>query len=213
MTDQGRIVSNDEATAISAVAKASDRALEIVQQVGGFFGKVLGTIPEDAVGFLGGDWLHHVRVRNLAKLDEETDRILENRGPKPVLEPVSLSLAIPLITAAQDESRKELQEIWARLLANAMDKNRGGVRLSFIETVKKFDPVDALVLLKLDEWRPVTDATERVNNFASALAVAPDEISTSLGRLIKLDCVYRNSMNNEYEKTAFGRLLTNACRQ
>jgi Abortive infection alpha len=50
------------------------------------------------------------------------------------------------ISEPQDESREELAELWARLLANAMDPNLNNVRHSFIEAVKKMDPMDAVVL-------------------------------------------------------------------
>src|SRR5437660_1458996 len=57
------------------------------------------------------------------------------------------SVAIPLLRAAYDESRPELQQIWAKLIAAAIDPNRSGqFRLSFIATLKQFDPLDAQVL-------------------------------------------------------------------
>ena len=52
--------------------------------------------------------------------DGKISEILQRRNvQKP--EPVSPSLAIPLISAAYDETRPELQQIWAELLAAAMD--------------------------------------------------------------------------------------------
>jgi hypothetical protein len=62
---------------------------------------------------------------------------------------VSPSLAVPLLRAAANESQEILQEMWAALLAAAMDPEKlDRVRLSFIETVKRLDPPDTLILKK-----------------------------------------------------------------
>jgi len=51
---------------------------------------------------------------------------LEARG---VGEPIlpSLTVALPLFRGAADESREELQDLWARLLAAAMDFRNCGI--------------------------------------------------------------------------------------
>jgi hypothetical protein len=82
---------------------------------------------------------------NLDALRRRTAEILRERD---VQRPIELSpnQATELLTAAQDESRETLAELWARLLANAMDPNMNNVRQSFIDAVKKMDPPDAVVL-------------------------------------------------------------------
>jgi hypothetical protein len=95
-------------------------ALKTLRGLGGFLRETFGTIPEDLVGLLGGDRLKVLRAENLAHiLDKARDR-LRARGVK-ALEPASLSITLPILTAAADESRDELQDIWARLLAAAAD--------------------------------------------------------------------------------------------
>jgi hypothetical protein len=42
-------------------------------------------------------------------------------------------------------------DLWARLLANAMDPNMNSVRYSFVDAVKKMDPLDAVVLRHIHE--------------------------------------------------------------
>ncbi len=138
----------DPATAGAAgeAAKAAGKAIDLASKFGSFLGRILGTIPEDAVGLVVGDPLHHVRLRNCAKLEQRTEEILRERK---VFDPISVSpsVAIPLLEAAKNESREELQELWARLLAAAMDPSRNDrVRQSFIDTLKRLDPVDALML-------------------------------------------------------------------
>jgi hypothetical protein len=58
-----------------------------------------------------------------------------------------LEICSPILEAAADEENDELQDLWSRLLAAAMDPNRrDAMRQSFIATVKRMDPIDALVL-------------------------------------------------------------------
>jgi hypothetical protein len=53
----------------------------------------------------------------------------------------------PCNTVAYDESRPGLGEMWAELIAAAMDPTRSGrVRLTYNENLKRFDPLDALVM-------------------------------------------------------------------
>lgn len=108
---------------------------------------MFGSVPEDIVGVIGGDWLHHVRTRIAAGLAQKTTRILEERGILEQTVPVSPSVALPMLEAAQDEAREELQEIWARLLANAMDPQRCAlVRRPVIGVVRQLEPEDAVAL-------------------------------------------------------------------
>ena len=104
-------------------AKLGQEALKLLQGLGSFFGKALGSVPEDLAGYLGGDWLRARRVENIAKLLSSTKEKLEARGVKDT-KPACLTLALPILRGAADESREELRDLWARLLAAAMDPSR-----------------------------------------------------------------------------------------
>ena len=127
--------------------KAVTKVLEISEKLGSFLARMLGDVPENMVGILGGDFLRHLRIRNVEKLTERTSKILKGRDQEKDTIPVSPNIALPLLNAAKDESREELQELWARMLANAMDPSRSSaVRQNIIETVRAFEPIDAKVL-------------------------------------------------------------------
>ena len=79
------------------------------------------------------------------KWRRRTEQILRERDVQEVIE-LSPNVATALIAGAQEEGREELMELWARLLANAMDPSMNSVRHSFIEAVKKMDMRDAVVL-------------------------------------------------------------------
>jgi hypothetical protein len=97
------------------------------------------------VAYLGGDWLRVRRAENLVRLFEGARRRLADRHVEETI-PASLSVALPILQGAADEDREQLVDLWAQLLANAMDPNLNNVRHLFVEAVKKMDPPDALVL-------------------------------------------------------------------
>ena len=122
---------------------------KLTREIGGFLGKVFGTLPHDAVWVLGGDWLHHVRIRNAHRLQLRTEEILRERNAENNTEPLSPSEAIPLLRAAQDKSRPELRELWARLLANAMGRRRPQITRILISVLEELDVLEARIIHRL----------------------------------------------------------------
>jgi hypothetical protein len=90
-------------------------------------------------------------------------------------------MAAALIAGAQEESRPELMELWARLLANAMDPNLNSVRQSFIEAVKKMDPVDAVVVRHLHEAKIMLVLLNREEG-SSTQITGSDDIARAINR-------------------------------
>src|SRR5580700_8223369 len=90
------------------------------------------------------------RVTGRSRRPRRTEQILRERDVQDVIE-LSPNMAVALIAGAQEEGKEELMELWARLLANAMDPSLNTVRHSFIATVKNMDPVDAVVLRYIHE--------------------------------------------------------------
>jgi hypothetical protein len=126
-------------------AKLGQDILKALRGIGSFVEKALGSTPEDLIAYLGGDWLRFRRAENLVKLFEKTrQRLIDWNIQNPI--PASLSVALPILQGAADEDREELADLWARLLANAMDPNLNTVRQLFIEAVKRMDPLDTVVL-------------------------------------------------------------------
>lgn len=188
-------------------AKLATKALEVLEDFGGFLREMLGTVPEDVVGLLGGDWLKVRRATNFAEMLAKARERLDKRGVKDRAE-VSLTLALPLLRAAADESRTELQDLWARLLANAMDPARSTlVRVQFIDILKKMDPLDALVLRKLSETgQPPSNARDE---YARVLRVSSDQVELSFVNLESLRCASSGGSPapSSVNLTALGRQL------
>lgn len=190
-------------------AKAIQEALKALQGVGGFLREMLGTVPEDLVGYFGGDWLKIRRAENAARMIERAKARLEARNAKP--ERPSISVALPLLIAAADEDRDELQDIWARLLAAAMDPARSkAFRGAFIEVVKEMDPLDATVL----QYMATTTRPGLPSNLAEQITnrfnVLYDEATVSLQHLHQLGLASDPNRDPFPTTTAMGRLLARA---
>ena len=207
----------ETARAGGEIAKFGVRALDSLDGLFGYGAEVLGTTPHDLVGVLGADWLREVRLRNRDKLRRNTRRILEERGVKQPFEEISPSIAVPLIEAAVDESREELAELWARLLAAATDPTRKGrIRLSFITTLKQMDPLDAKILEALYNHSPGGFARQNTNGrdvLSNELAVSHDEVLVSFGNLERLNCLgFGNTPKIDPLISPSGKLLIEALR-
>jgi hypothetical protein len=169
-------------------AKLGRKALEVLQGLGGFLREMFGTVPEDLVGYFGGDLLKLRRAENFARIVQEARERLEARGS--YSEPPSISILLPIVVASADESRDELVDIWARLLAAAADPTRAkSFRLAFIETAKKMDPLDAAVIRGLQAAGGGATG-QTLNTLAEELHASRDEVDVSIGNLIKLGLVY-----------------------
>jgi len=175
-------------------AKLLQELLKTLRGAGSFIEKALGSTPEDLVGYLGGDWLRVRRAENLVKYFLKTMQRLDDWGIKePIHAP--LSVALPILQGAADEDREELADLWARLLANAMNPNLGNVRYSFIEAVRQMDPPDAVLLLHIYEENLAAiriGAQHLQNKTIGHTIIAPkirrtsDEVELSLRHLERL---------------------------
>jgi hypothetical protein len=113
--------------AIEETAKATSNAVDLIREGGRAIGPAIG----DIYGLLIGDKVGDARKPRLDEIARKTKKILHDRDVKEQGE-LPEDIAIPLLEAAQSEPREEMQELWARLLANAMDPRSGRKRSSGI---------------------------------------------------------------------------------
>jgi hypothetical protein len=147
----------------------------------------LTDIAENALGLLGGDWLSAKRQRSRERLKQETEKILKDRGARMDADP-SPSIAVPLISAAQDEDREVLTGMWAKLTATALDPaTTKFYRREFVDVAKQLEPVDVLVLpylLDNAEMRP-----SRREVIASRLGETNDRVQLAFQNLDRLGLI------------------------
>ncbi len=162
--------------------------------------EALGTLPADFCGWALGDWVKHKRELNRLELQRKFDRIATERGLKPDLDAASPMLVLAILETAEEEDRDELQELWAQLLAAAMDPQRAKlVRRSFIETLKQFDPLDARALAALGDYNPNLNQNPAYE-IAKKLGVSGDQVVVSLLNLKRLNLVGDVQMHGSVEQ-------------
>jgi len=179
------------------LANVAAELIKSTSSMAGYVAGVLGTTPQDLVGFLGGDYLRVKRVENVMRMVERANERLREKG---IAEPqvASISIAAPIIEGASYESRAELRELWARLLEAAMDPARAGlVRRSFIELVGKFEPEDATILA-LVMGGAVTQPNSR-DAIAQHLRLSPTAVEVSFLHLIAIGCLRYRSRQAEQD--------------
>lgn len=69
----------------------------------------------------------------------------------------SVSVVLPMLQTAADEAREELQDLWAALLANAMQKKGASVRRVYFDLVRRFEPADAVLLSVVTDERSFSE--------------------------------------------------------
>jgi hypothetical protein len=189
-------------------AKLGQELVKAVRDGSGYFTDILGDLPKDLIGLLIGDRVKAKRIEKIAMLWHRTRERLRDRGIADP-EPPSLKYAIPILQAAADEDSDELQDLWSRLLAAAMDpKRRDAMRHSFIQAVKQMDPIDALVLKEVPD--PLAHSwTEQVRDaIARKLGCSNEEVIVSFQHLGELDCIYfQNNAGAQIMLKPFGTLL------
>jgi Abortive infection alpha len=151
------------------------------------------------------------RNKRVAVLWKKTNEQLRDVGVEEP-EPPSLKFAIPILEAAADEENEGLQDLWARLLAAAMDpKRRDGMRQAFVETVKHMDPMDALVLGAIPQAKDAAAWSNGLEPLSTAFSCEQDEVRVSFEHLAKLDCIYFVDSTGARVRpylSPFGNLLT-----
>jgi hypothetical protein len=194
-------VSNEVAPyseAIKEGAKTAGKLLDIVRDA--------GKPVADAYGLIIGDRVEALRERNLDALTRRTKEILKKRDLAEAA-PVAENIAIPILEAAQGDPRPEMQELWATLLANAMDPSRRDeVRQEFISVLKLLHPTDAVVLKRMHDTY--------LGDFVPAQQLTFDDlreatVAVSLRSLSMYSCVEQNRF--VYQIAPFGIELVRAC--
>jgi hypothetical protein len=211
MTDNLTPAGDEWARPVRDLSAFGMTIVEAGHKLAGYVGRVLGTVPDDAAGLVIGDPLRFVRTVIASQYDNLLTKLLVERGVRDP-QPVTPALAIPLLRAAYDESRSELQDLWARLIAAAMDPARAGsVRQSFILAIAQLDPMDARVLV----WMSSYSGPEIINladRACKELNASPDEIQISFANLAKVGCIGHDAQRSQHPiLLPFGRKLLSAC--
>ncbi len=211
----------ETAKAVQEVAKTGRALIEPGTDLAKYVARVLGTVPEDVVGFLIADPLHELREHNLFSILRAAFEKLRARGVE-TAEPIRPGPGKEAFEAASLETNKTLQDMWAELLANAMDPNNNNtLRQIFIETLKKLDPLDALVFQQLAQTLQQLQGQKygaiSPEDLVPIVKMRKTQIEMSLENLKSLNCIGGGKTRPEASYsdgivlTALGRELYLAC--
>ncbi len=192
--------------AVEETAKSAGKAMDLVRDGAHAISRPVANI----YGLLIGDQIEASRERNLDAISRKTKKILVDRDLSET-SPVTEQIAIPLLEAARGETREEMQTLWAQLLANAMDPaRRNDVRPEFIDVLRNFHPVDAVVL----EWLGTSNRPENwhaADVIRDGLKIRQSSAVVTLGNLANSGCA-RKHQTGAYQISDFGAELLLACR-
>jgi Abortive infection alpha len=191
-------------------AKLGQELIKAVRDTAGYFTDLLGDMPKDLLGLLIGDRVKAKRLERIGMLWQRTRERLRDQGISDP-EPPSLKYAIPILQAAADEENEELQDLWSRHLAAAMDpKRRDAMRQSFVQAVKQMDPMDVLVLRAIHRNGAMMWAPNGRDVIAGKLKCSSDEVAVSIEHLAELQCIILST--DQPRLKPFGTLLMNVVR-
>jgi hypothetical protein len=181
--------------------KASEEAAKTIGKGLNLVSRAAPAIGE-AYGFLIGDRIKEHRERNADRMARETKRIIDERNLEES-RALPEDLVAPLLEAAQREPREELLKLFAALAANAMDPNRDDVRPEFVETVRKWQPIDIRVMSFAADRRRTSNPYFRTVDDGNQPTLRASAIELSIQHLMELKCLFYNPSNG-YAVTAYG---------
>ena len=137
---------SESAKAIQEVAKVTRTSIEATQRLGSFVARVTNESIEAVTGILA-DKLRFMRWERQLRLRDRCLEIMRERGIDEHFQLVPPKLALPIVENASLEEDDELQDLWANLLASALDPNfEGRIRTAFIDILKQLEAADIRIL-------------------------------------------------------------------
>lgn len=120
----GAEVITEVAKAEQETQKTHQRALELLGHTGNFLNGVFSPAAQE-LGRLMGDQMRFWRFKNLVRILGKAQTYVEERGLKPEqVRALGFGEGILLLEASSLEEDDTIQDLWARLMANAVDPER-----------------------------------------------------------------------------------------
>jgi hypothetical protein len=135
----------ESAKAVQEVAKTTGQAIKTIEKIGSFFSRIMNESIDATCGMLA-DTLKFKRWERQLRLIEKTEEIIKSKGFSDTLRPISPKLALPIFHNASMETDESLHDIWANLLATALDPKCEIPRNAYVDIIRQLEPVDVKVL-------------------------------------------------------------------
>lgn len=127
--------------------KTTQKALDLVDQAGSFLGKIFEPAAHE-FGLMLGERMRFWRFKNFVNILGQAQRITDERGLSPEqLKVLPFGHAIRTIETASFEEEDSVQNLWARLIANAVDPESNVEITKFrVEILKSLSPAEAALM-------------------------------------------------------------------
>ena len=131
---------------ISETKKTAKKVQELAEKSGRFISDITGGgLRELGEGFH--DWASYFRMRNLISIQDKVEEIINERQHQGKSTPIPPRLAISLVNEASLEDSSVVQDLWAHLIANAMNPESSiQVHPAFVNVVKQLEPDEATII-------------------------------------------------------------------
>lgn len=189
----------DELEVIKEVAHATGEGLEVANKLSSFIIDLTGGTFEQAMGMVE-DKLKYMRWERQIRLITRSRELMREKGLEHVTRPLSFKLAVPLLQAASLEDDDYLQDLWAKLLANAVDDQKVELRRTYIDILERLTPLEGRILEKIysfpfDEIQHKSLVTNQlpdaltISEASKASALSNPEIELALIDLAGMGCI------------------------
>ncbi|MGQ0581498.1 MAG: Abi-alpha family protein [Reyranella sp.] len=180
--------------------KTAGKAVDAASGLGRFLEKVFGPLLEQ-LGGMAGDRVRFWRMLQTQRFASRYDAIVKARQiPESELKALPLSQSLPILEAASMEESDEVQDLWASLLASAMDTRSGvSVKKPYIAILREIGPAEAALLHVLFQFgRDRTVKMQDLDGLAKRLNAIAEErwrkyskedSLSALSNLRRLGCV------------------------
>lgn len=155
----------------------------------------------ETVGELIRDEAHYLRWKNANRVLDRAEKYLEERNAQGK-NSIPLGLAIRFMDGASIEEDPNIQDMWARLLANAADpKNEYEISKTHITLISELNSLDAQVLefFETQGWLNIKSVALSTGHnpldckeIASKLKVSSEDAGLALGNLWRLGCLIQD---------------------
>ena len=168
----------------------SAAARELAARCAGFMGETVGELFRDEARLL--------RWKNSHRIIDRAEQHLENRKAQGK-RTLPLGMAIRFMDEASLEEDADVQDLWARLLANAADPKSGyAISKTHIALLAEMNGLDAIVLASIDQahWMQFKEVAQMTGNepldcsrLAREIGYSENDVGLALGNLWRLGCL------------------------
>ena len=156
----------------------------------------IADIISDTLGGLFGDPIHNWRrnkpawrERNERDTANRAARILADRGVSKIADDANPAEVERIIDASKDVSDQTLKDLFAKLIAAAIDPERSQFyRREFLRVAGELDPIDALVLPLIDVAAQIDPNKKQW--IAQRISRQPSEVELALRNLLRLELTW-----------------------